>query len=242
MKTEALHGLTFEQLQAAAQAARNDAKTTRVKWRSTHGGGRDAAFARPVAALDQVIAELEERLQNAEGGSLREQDLLTEAGDCYGVKGGTYRDWGRYLEAARSYETGRGCEERLNELSEKPNSYCLVQHLVNLILADPASFAQCGQVEKFNVTAGLARARDTIRDQMKVKRKGDPWAQADLALVSQLLGDDATHEWDTLDDLKPKRFVYDATHDTVLPLFEKLKPHLSDRAQQSWIDVIDRLS
>jgi hypothetical protein len=171
MSAESLVHLTFKELQARAQSARHSAKTTRKAWKDKRRG-------------------------NTEQGSLGEQDLLTELGDCYGVKGGTYRDWGRYLEAAEAYETGRACEERLNEISETPNSYCLVQHLVNLILADPSSVSEGEQVHQLEVKAGLAKARDTIRQQMQVKRKDDPWAQADLALVSQLLGDDVGLERD----------------------------------------------
>ena len=243
MNDETLEKKTFGELQGYAQKIRQDAKAIRKRWvGQAPSSSRKAEFQNAIANFEVVIAAFEERLEVAEKGSLGERDLCTEIGDCYGALGGTYRDWEEFTQAAKAYGKGRVYEKRVEDLGGQPNSYCLVQQLVNLILADPKGFSEHTLIDNVDVRNELRAARDTLNGQMRVARRGDPWAQADLALICQLLDDDAVVQWDELDDLEPKHFVYDAAGSVVRFVHEKLSPYLKDTENEFWHEVEERLS
>lgn len=243
MDPESLREITFGKLQTEAQNVRQRAKAIRNEWKDVATSDeRDTKFQVAIGSLKVVISEFETRLKKDETGSLNERDLCSEIGDCYGVQGGTYRDWDNYLGAAQAYEKGRKYEKRVEDLGGPPNSYCLVQRLVNLILADPDAFSRQAPINGVDVRTELDAAKAIIDEQMRVARKGDPWAQADRAMLAQLLNDNAIAEWDELDDLEPKRFVYDATIGVVRSMLEKLEPYLSKEQRETWNDIVDRLT
>ena len=234
MKTD-----NFEDLRTKAERARKEAKSIRKKWKDgAPSKEREDAFETSIMALDEVINELE-KWSGEQSAFVNE--AKREMGDCFGVIGGTYRDWGKYREAAEAYEKGLPFEEELNRAGGQPNSYCLVQRLVSTVLADPAVLGSDDMRKKLEASLAI------VRDQMKVHRSKDPWAQADVALLLQLLGDRAGNDaaviaWDEFEDMRPERFVYESNVEVVKLIKEKLDPFLSDESKYSWEDLLSRLS
>jgi hypothetical protein len=237
---------SFEAARIAAGAARKQAKAVRTKWK--RGGPseqRDEEFGVALQDLDKMIQGL---LPFASDQSAYHKEAEREIGDCHGVKGGTYRDWGKYGEAADAYDRGLPYERRFLELGGQPNSYCLVQRLVSRVLKDPTAFRMGVPIQGANsvfppvdVKAELETSAEEIRQQKEVSRRGDPWAQADFALVLQLLKRDAAGaEWDKFDDMRPDRSVYDATLEVVRLLRERLELDADSRAR--WEDLDSRLA
>jgi hypothetical protein len=241
---------TFAEVQSSALNAKNRAKNVRKDWKAKEPGrSRDAAFTTAVNDLDAAVAAL--RDWGAVESPYR-KDAEREIGDCLGVKGGTCRDWGKYADAARSYDAGLPYEQRAKDLGGQPNSYCLVQRLVCRILLEPEEFQRHGRSRtsglELDLDAALAESAETVRAQIAL-RTDKRWAQADRALVLQLLGGrstrgfrDATAEWDTLDDLGQDRYVYDSTLETVNTLKMRLEPYLDLNSRRAWDDVVDRLT
>jgi tetratricopeptide (TPR) repeat protein len=237
---------SFETTRIAAARARKQAKTIRSKWKYLGPSDqRDAEFGTSLQDLDNAIEAL---IPFASGGSAYRQDAEREIGDCHGVNGGAYRDWGRYGEAADAYDQGLPFERRFQELRGQPNSYCLVQRLVARVLKNPVAFRRGlpiqgadARVAPVDVTAELEASVEEIREQKKVLRKGDPWAQADFALVLQLLGRNAAEaEWDKLEDMRPDRGVYDSTLDVVRLIRQRLLVDADSGA--GWHDLELRLA
>ena len=242
---------TFASVQSQAQKARSSAKSVRNDWKKREpGDARDSAFAAAVNELDHVVASLE--VWRAEDSPFR-KDAERETGDCLGVKGGTCRDWGKFADAARSYDAGLPYEEQAQTLGGQPNSYCLVQRLVCRVLNEPEEFQRHGRarmkdLEIDDMDAALAKSAATVRAQMHL-RTDKRWAQADVALLLQLLGgrstrgfDEAAAAWDELDDMGRDRFVYESTLDTVKALKARLDPLLDAAGQNAWDDLVSRLT
>ena len=218
----------FDAVRIGAGNARKQAKDTRRKWKNQPSPQRDLDFEAALRNLDEAIERL---TPFASEGSAYRKDAEREIGDCYGVQGGTYRDWGKYGEAADAYDRGLPFER-----SGQPNSYCLVQRLVSRILEDPVAFQRAAPIRGVDVTAELKASVEEIQRQKKVLRKGDPWAQADLALVLQLLSSEGAEiEWDNLDDMKPDHGVYESTLEVVRLIRKKLP-------FDAWMDVENRLA
>ena len=237
---------SFEAARIAAGTARKAAKAIRSKWKHVEfSTDRDAEFGAALQDLDKAIQGL---LPFASDKSAYRKDAEREIGDCHGVKGGVYRDWAKYGEAADAYDRGLPFERRFLELAGQPNSYCLVQRLVARVLKDPVAFRQGLPIQgadtlvpPVNVTAELEASAEEIRQQKEVLRKGDPWAQADFALVLQLLKrDSAEAEWDKFDDMRPDRGVYESTLDVVRLLRKRLV--LDAGSTAGWADLESRLA
>lgn len=237
---------TFAELQATALNARKRAKAVRKEWKDREPGeNRDDAFRAAVKELDDVVLVL--KGWRGEDSPYR-RDAERDIGDCLGVKGGTYRDWGKYRDAAFSYDEGLPYEREAQQLGGQPNSYCLVQRLVCRVLEEPGEFQRVGSVLGVDLDLELDRSAQVVRDQVKI-RTDSRWAQADLALLLQLLGgksdrgfDRATAAWDELDDMGPDRFVYDSTLETVKALQSRLDQFLDPAARSSWADLVGRLT
>lgn len=222
-----------------ARQVRRSAKSVRNEWRhNISADKRDQAFREVVLQLRDVIESLVNYAMHMEDASITARDLHIEIGDCYGLLGGLYRDWGKFNEAADAYGRGRISEIKVKELGGKSNSYCLVQELVNLILGSAIAFDKnAALIQRVN------QAREEVQKQMSEDRAGDLWAQADLALLTQLDSPDcAVYEWDKFEDLSPPRFASEGTKEVLTALFGKLKPDLDPSAKDSWDDAILRLS
>jgi hypothetical protein len=237
---------SFDATRIAATNARKKAKDIRKKWQHLEPSAeRDVEFGMALQGLDDAIHTLNAFV--AENSAYR-KDAEREIGDCYGVKGGAYRDWGKYGEAADAYDQGLPYERRFLELGGQPNSYCLVQRLVSRALKDPKAFKNGlliqgadPRVPAVDVKAELAASLKEIEQQKEVLRAKDPWAQADYALVLLLLErGTAEAEWDNFDDMHPDSGAYQSALDVVNLLTSRLE--LSDAAADRWADLRDRLT
>lgn len=237
---------SFAELRTMAENARADAKAVRKKWETVGQlGDRNEDFERVLKQLDSVIQFLESWRGDA---SAFRSEAARETGDCHGVRGGTLRDWGKYEEATQAYDDGLTFEESSNRLGGQPNSYCLVQRLVTRVLWKPQEFQRGERIKDLDVLLECERALSVVRDQMKVLRKNDPWAQADVALLLQFLSEkpagkhdeeDAESAWDSLDDLRPDHRVYASTLQVVKLIAERLCPF---QPQCSWLYLQTRLT
>jgi hypothetical protein len=229
---------SFEEIRKRASLARKASKSHREEWKGKEPSeDRDRVFEKTVKEFDAVLQLLKEWR-----GSAFDTEAAREIGDCLGAKGGTLRDWGRYDQAAHAYDEGLNYEREVEESGGRPNSYCLVQRLVMRVLWQPERFVDNQMILDRNVRNELNRSTTTVSNQMKAQRRGDPWAQADYALVLQLLGEDrAISEWDKFEDMRPDRFVYESTSEVVKLLQERLVPLLSSEDQEAWADVVARL-
>lgn len=238
---------SFEDTRKRATLVRKSSRSIRKEWNERErSDDRDRAFVGVVEEFDDVIRSLEKWR-----GSAFDREAVREIGDCLGAKGGTLRDWGRYDKAAEAYDHGLDCERSVEMLGGQPNSYCLVQRLVMRVLWQPEAFHRMEKILDIDVHLALKSSGKIVHDQMKALRKGDPWAQADFALVLQLLGeqatdlfgdDDAITAWDKLDDLKPDRFVRKSTCDVVKLVQNRLAPFLREEEKDAWGCVVSRLS
>lgn len=236
---------TFDAARIAAVNARKTAKDIRKKWQHEEASPeRDAEFKVAVGGLNDGIKDLEEFVS---ANSAYRRDAEREIGDCHGVIGGAYRDWGKYGDAADAYDRGLPYEQLSEERGGQPNSYCLVQRLVARALKDPTAFRTRSPIQgawalgpAIDVKAELVDCLKEIARQKKVLRAKDPWAQADYALVLLLLEDEsAESEWDKFDDMHPDSGAYQSTLDVVRLLRGRLE--LSNEAAERWDDLMDRL-
>ena len=237
---------SFDETRIAAANARKQAKEIRKKWENQERSDRrDTEFSLALRGLDDAIQNLS--LFVSESSAYR-TDAEREIGDSHGVRGGVYRDWGKYGEAADAYDKGLPYERRYQELGGKPNSYCLVQRLVARALKDPKAFRDRlpiqgadPDVPPVDVKSELEASLKEIEKQKEVLRAKDPWAQADYALVLLLLErETAEAEWDKFDDMSPDSGAYQSTLDVARLLETALE--LSDVAADRWADLVDRLT
>ena len=237
---------SFEEIRRKAALARKTAKSTREEWKESEpSAARDKVFKQAVEELDALIQALESWRKSA-----FDREAIREIGDCLGAKGGTLRDWGKYDEAVKAYDDGWPIEQEVEEKGGSPNSYCLVQRLVMRVLWEPDAYKREEKILEVDVHEALKSSVNVVQKQMDGLRKGDPWAQADIALQLQLLGGQAYElfgdnaaltAWDELDDMRPDRFVYKSTCEVVTLLQKRLAPLLSDEDKESWADVASRL-
>jgi hypothetical protein len=235
IKEIAREDLTFERLSLEAKSVLMNTKRLRNLWRSRDPGPeRDRAFAKAIDSVDAVLGAFTKRFEQTEKDSLAERDLALEIGDYFGIQGGTHRDWGKFEDAATAYAKGDRFAKRVKVLGGKSNTYCLVQELVNCLLAQPSKVASTEFLE--------GRLRPALNEIRQVDRTGDPWALADQALITQLVDPRrASEDWDALDDLQPRPEVYAATRNVVVALLDRLRPYLHQASMDSWNDLVDRL-
>lgn len=226
------------ELSRLAKAARINAKAQRARV------PRDLeAMVQSLASLDEAAELLQGKLQEISENDEDALDLAVEIGDCLGVKGGTLRDLGRFEDAGLAYKEGRKWEMLVEQKGGLPNSYCLVQQLVNMFLHRPESLRSAGESGS-NLRQELIDARNEVNRQMRETPRGnDPWAKADVAVISVLLRDDtaAADAWDELELLTPPANVYTSTAAALEPLLAVLQAHepadhrSQDRALLEWL-------
>lgn len=228
-------GLAFEALRQEAKAVQIATKQLRNLWRERSAGTeRDIVFQKAIASIEIVVNAFKERFDKIEEGFLAKRDLAVEIGDYCGIKGGTCRDWGKFKEAANAYGEGNQFARQAKALGAKSNTYCLVQELINAVLAEPEILKSRDYIE--------GKLKPSLAEIRQVDRKSDPWALADQALITQLVDpQQAEEEWGALDDSQPKAEVYAATRNVVVALLDRLRPHLVPDSLASWNDVSDRL-
>jgi hypothetical protein len=222
---------SFLELAARAKRERTGVKETREKWKaSAVTQERETDFQLAVAQLQSLALTLETARNACETRSLRERDLCAQLSESYGALGGLYRDWDKLPEAVTAYQKGRGYEKRIKDSGGLSGSYCLVQALVNQVLLESRS---SNPLVKFKES--FQEARQELINQLNDDRRGDPWLQADIALVTQLLdSDQATEEWEAFEDLQPPNHAYSCAGTVMKTLFEALKPYLSPEKAAAW--------
>jgi hypothetical protein len=92
--------------------------------------------------------------------------------------------------------------------------------LVGRVLLEP-SVLHAGETARAEVDVNheLGKAEEILTGQIESGRQRDPWAYCDLATVRLLRGTpDALATVQKLLDLRPPRFVYEITLDTLEPL------------------------
>jgi tetratricopeptide (TPR) repeat protein len=192
-----------------------------------------------VSILDKAISLIREELSSTNLADWKSR-LASELADCYGLLGGIHRRWGleakteqerasHLTESLQAYD--RGYEfESANEY-KIVNSYNMVNRLVSRILLDPLSLSAAKPPEGsqsdngLNVRERLEEAEQTIRNQLKVERRGDIWALADLALVTLLLDhDDPISAYAEFNAKSPPDFAYESALSAIRPIAELRLP------------------
>lgn len=225
---------------------RKDASDVRLKVKETRLKCNVTAdeLQEQVRELDQIIDRLKATLAHSEQGSETYRDVAAEIADCLGVKGGTLRDLKRYADAAQVYDDGAHWEKIAADNGGRPNSYALLQRLVNRILAVPSALSQDEPVLGIALNAALYDVREQITQQIKSGGRGkDPWAHADVALVEELLEhtDKAEQAWLELEALHAPKNVYKSAYDALVPLFTALTPHVSEERAAAHGELLELL-
>jgi hypothetical protein len=179
----------------------------------------------------QTIQTLESALGSPE--ATEKSKLADQLADSYGLLGGIYRHWGlspahqqerkeRLKDSFDAYNTGYEKYEEHEEY-KIANSYNRLNRLVSYLLFNPTSFS----VESVTLPDGrtmsmneeLKKAGVSIDQQIKLERRGDIWAIADLALVNLLLGRETpVAAYADFISASPADYVYDS----VLSIFREL--------------------
>lgn len=193
-------------------------------------------YKKAIEFLDAAIRMLDDELKAASDSAWRCK-LAAELADCWGLIGGIQRRWSteaatdderreHMLESIRAYDKGHGFESaREFDIS---NSYNLLNRLLSRIFLDPGSLGNGkpgvelpDDVEDLKVPRELELAGETVREQLKVRRRGDIWAMADLALINLLLNKgDAHSEYAEFNSASPAGWAYDSVLSTLRPLSE----------------------
>jgi hypothetical protein len=168
-----------------------------------------------------------------------------ELGDLYGLVGGTQKRWGleeqgldrdSHLAASvTAYDEGYRYEQTLN--AKDATSYNRINRLVGRVLLEP-SVLQAAETTaaEVNVNHELGEAEEILTEQIESGRQRDPWAYCDLVTVRLLRGKpDALPTLQKLLDLRPQKFVYEITLDTLEPLAQTaagIRPDLAAAVTQ----------
>jgi hypothetical protein len=173
-------------------------------------------------SIDRVQDAKEQIEQHANGR------MEAELADLYGLVGGTQRRWGldaqgpdrdSHLAASvRAYDDGFRYEQTLK--AKDATSYNRINRLVGRVLLKP-SVLQAAKTASPEVDLNheLGKAEEILTGQIESGRQRDPWAYSDLATVRLLRGTpDALATLQKLLDLRPLKFVYESTLDTLEPL------------------------
>lgn len=202
-------------------------------------------FDEAVRNLDEAILKLQRADILADDGSGSpsswETDVAKQLADCYGSRGGVYREAGDLAKARDSYDEGYLYEA--DARYEIVNSYNLVQRLVVRILltpelvSDPVLASRHKLPEGLTVPEALAEAARRIAGQVRGPRRGDSWALADLALLNLLMNDEpaANALWDEFDATNPSPHAYGTTAEVLRALASAgvvMRPALSRAAER----------
>jgi hypothetical protein len=231
-----ISSLTLEQCKDMAQSARRRAKRLRQTMTST---GRLAVAVSELGAvrlaLDEAVATLRRQVMLVSKDSITERWLQLEIGDCLGTLGGLMRDTMNYPAAVDYYAKGRQCEIKVKQLGGVSNSYCLVQELVSCVLISSKDFWTGNDR---HLSERIEGARAEVWCQIEGDRRRDPWAYADLALLTQITHPrDAIRLWYLLDEINPYRLVYESNLPVLTLLFESLRASRADYDGTSWNEL-----
>jgi hypothetical protein len=201
-----------------------------------------------VETLQSAIAIAEAALkQTTLAGVVRQ--MAKELADCHGMVGGIQRRWGLETEGAEQRDhLARSClayddgwRYEWNEAYAIQASYNLVNRLTGRLLmrpdllTTPGEFDLGGGVQAKNLPQQLADARKCI-DQT-LARKGNFWAEADLALLTVLLtGAEPATAYAGFLALSPPAYAFDSVLDGLRPLARldfKATPQL--QAAERWL-------
>jgi hypothetical protein len=158
-------------------------------------------YARAISDLEEAITVAQAGLGESAAGEVRSQ-LASELSDCYGLVGGVERRWADefkgdesvpHLKASiRAYDEGFRFES--DPEYGIVNSYNLLNRLLVRLLLRPEALAVHDAVRldpkipPVNLTEEFKKAAVVIREQLAGPRRGNYWAEADLALIEVLLG------------------------------------------------------
>jgi hypothetical protein len=192
---------------------------------------------RGLKGYPRALARLAEAIKLAQGGlddttvpDVARQ-MAKELADCHGINGGVERRWGlegdsvgRFGHLAAScnaYDAGHRYEwdERYNIR----DSYNLVNRLTGRLLIRPELLRSeetadlGGGIQALNLPQALSRAMADIEEYLA--KKGNFWAEADLALLNVLIkGVEASSAYTEFCDLKPPGYAYTSALDGLRPL------------------------
>lgn len=175
--------------------------------------------ARAAAGLDDPAKVAAGRVDSADDWEIR---IAAELADFYGTLGGTQREQGYLLDAAKAYDAGFKVEA--DQRYGFVNSYNELNRLIVRILlnkdslSDPEAFRQEERLDFENVPQSLSDLRKEIARQVAGVRSDDIWAAGDLWFVSLLVGDEektTTEAWEDFVKLSPEPYAYDAYLSTI---------------------------
>ncbi len=172
---------------------------------------------------------------------VREQ-VDSELADTYGQLGGVERRWGldgagderrTHLERSRvAYDRGFALEQNL-DVSEA-STYNRINRLIGRVMLDATVLNEVG-IDAVDVPEELRQAEVILRGHIEGPRRQDPWAWCDIGTVRLLLGIEVRSVVQTLERLRPPRFVYESWLSTLRPLSEvesKVRPALLELIRQ----------
>lgn len=185
-------------------------------------------------AIDEAVEEIESYGEfNPEMSGPIDQaskDQAFELADCWGIRGGIYREEGEIQQAIEAY--GKGYELERNPQYEIQSTYNTVQRLVVRLLSNPALLKENGtsipdsSLEK-PLRELLAEAAEAI--EKKWQSMDDPvWALADMVLIRTLLQMPGVGEWEKIFKSKAKdRFPFDSLGAVVKRLAQEDLPPIA---------------
>ena len=145
-----------------------------------------------------------------------ELQVAEQLADCYGSLGGILRRAGRLKEAIVQYDNGYAVE--VDNVYGLVNTYNTINRLVLRLLVAPRIISAPLELspEERNAVGGcefgveLDEAARRLETQLTSIRRNDPWAQADLVMISALRGpdSDARLALKNLDSMSPPVNVY----------------------------------
>jgi tetratricopeptide (TPR) repeat protein len=192
-------------------------------------------YQKGIEILDKAISLLHEELSATETLEWRSK-IASELADCYGLTGGIYRRWAlesasekkrdeRLIESIKAYDKGYDFES--NEEYGIDDSYNLLNRLLSRIMYEPSWLTDSAAasipdgVESLSLTKKLTEAEQVIQEQLKINRRGDIWAMADLALVKLLLDKaDPRSAYADFTSESPPGYAYESVLSTLRPLGE----------------------
>ena len=227
---------TLSSIRDMAQEARSMAVRARNKNQHPSLQKHTPTHDEAVESLKNIRQLLGTYLELATRDSKTERGLQMELGYCLGALGSLMRDAGKFTEAISYYAAGRACEVRVKTLGGTSNSYCLVQELVARLLLAPEALHEKGPVND-----GLHAAAREVMVQIQDDRMRDPWAYADLALLTQLIyPEQAILFWGRLDEFRPLKLIYDSIYHVLQLLYRALEQQLNLQERMEWQKTIAR--
>ena len=192
-------------------------------------------YQKGIEILGKAISLLTQEL-NANKALECKSKIASELSDCHGLTGGIYRRWGlasaneqergeRLIESIKAYDKGYEFESK--EKYGIDDSYNLLNRLLGRILFEPSYLTDSATasisegVEPLSLPQKLAEAEQVIQQQLKVTRRGDIWAMADLALVKLLLDRaDPRSAYADFNSESPPGYAYESVLSVLRPLVE----------------------